>query len=93
MALAGFWLAYAAWRNKTEWDQFHEVVLHCETPVFITTAIAATVAEVESGSTFRESCLATEVQKNVKSCYMVQCLQKLVSQRRCTQISAKSFNV
>ena len=48
----------------TERDQFHEVVLHGETPVFITTAIAATVAEVESGSTFRETCLATEVQKS-----------------------------
>ena len=33
------------------------VVLHCETLVFITTAIVATVAEVESVSTFRETCL------------------------------------
>ena len=40
------------------------MVLHGETPVFITTAIAATVAEVESGSTFRETCLATEVQNS-----------------------------
>ena len=31
---------------------------------FITTAIVATVAEVESSSTFRETCLATEVQKS-----------------------------
>ena len=38
-----------------------EVVVHSETPVFITTAIAVTVREVESGSTFRETCLATEV--------------------------------
>ena len=37
--------------------------LQGETPVFITTAIVATVAEVECGSTFRETCLATEVQK------------------------------
>ena len=38
------------------------MVLHGETLVFVTTAIVATVAEVESGSTFRETCLATEVQ-------------------------------
>ena len=50
-------------RNKTEQDQFHEVVLHGETLVFITTAIVATVAEVESCSTFCETCLATGVQK------------------------------
>ena len=44
-------------------DKFHEVVLHGETLVFIITAIVLTVAEVKSGSTFRETCLATEVQK------------------------------
>ena len=46
-------------------NEFHKVVLHGETLVFITTAIVAiaTVAEVESGSTFGETCLATEVQK------------------------------
>ena len=38
------------------------MLLHGETPVFITTAIAATVAEV-GGSTFLETFLATEVQK------------------------------
>ena len=43
-----------------ERDQFHEVVLHVETRFFTT----ATVAEVESGSTFRETCLATEVRKS-----------------------------
>ena len=32
---------------------------------FITTAIVATVAEVESSSTFRETCLTTEVQKSL----------------------------
>ena len=48
-------------RDKTKRDQFHEVVLHGVTLVFITTA---TVSEVESGSTFRETCLATEVQKS-----------------------------
>ena len=40
------------------------MVLHGETPVFVTTAIASTVAAVESGSTFRETCLATDVQKS-----------------------------
>ena len=39
------------------------MVLHGETLDFITTAVDATVAEVESGSTFRETCLETEVQK------------------------------
>ena len=38
-------------------------MLHGETRVFVTTAIVAIVAEVESGSTFGETCLATEVQK------------------------------
>ena len=67
-------------------NKFHKVVLHGETLVFVTTAILATVAEVESGSTFDETCLATEVQK-------VSRLLKHVSQRRCTQVSAKRFNV
>ena len=73
-------------------NKFHKVVLHEETLVFVTTAIVATVAEVESGSTFGETCLATEVQKN-RPCYTVQRLLKHVSQRRCAQVSAKSFNV
>ena len=70
-------------------------MLHGETRVFVTTAIVATIAEVESGSTFGETCLATEVQKvsRNRSCYTVQRLLKFVSQRRCTKISAKSFNV
>ena len=78
-----------------EGDQFHKVVLHGETVFFVTSAIVATVAEVESGSTFLEICLATEVQKVSRNrlCYTVQRLQKNVSQRRCTQVSAKSFNV
>ena len=75
-------------------NKFHKVVLNCET-VFVTTAIVATVAEVESGSTFRETCLATEVKKVSRNrpCYTVQRLLKHVSQRRCTLVSAKSFNV
>jgi len=73
-------------------------VLHGETFVFVTTAIVATVAtvaEVGSGSTFGETCLATEVQKVSRNrpCYTVQRLLKHFSQRRCTQVSAKSFNV
>ena len=32
--------------------------------VFITTTIFGTVAEIESGSTLRETCLATEVQES-----------------------------
>ena len=76
-------------------NKFHKVVLHGETRIFVKTAIVATVAEVESGSTFRETCLATEVQKVLRNrpCYTVQRLLKHVSQRRCTQVSAKSFNV
>ena len=50
---------YAQRRKKTEEDQFQEVVLHGETLVFITTEIVATVAEVESDSTFRETYLET----------------------------------
>ena len=76
-------------------SKFHKVVLHGETLVFVTSAIVATVAEVESGSTFRETCLAMEVQKVSRNrpCYTVQRLLKHVSQRRCTQVSAKSLNV
>ena len=70
-------------------------MLHGETRIFVTTAIVATNAEVESGSTFGEICLATEVQKDSRNrpCYTVQRLLKHLSQRRCTQVSAKSFNV
>ena len=50
--------------NKTEQDQFHEVVLHCESLVFISTEIFATVGEVESDSTFRETCLETDQQNS-----------------------------
>ena len=76
-------------------DKFHKVVLHGETFVFVITAIVVTVAEVGNGSTFGETCLATEVQKVSRNrpCYTVQRLLKHVSQRRCTQVSAKSFNV
>ena len=77
-------------------NKFHKVVLHGETLVFITTGIVATVAEVESGSTFGETCVATEVQKVSRNrpCYTVQRLLKRVSQRRCTlRRCTASFNV
>ena len=76
-------------------NKFHQVVLHGETLVFFAIAIVATVAEVESGSTFRETCLATEFQKSFTKpiCYTVQRVRKLASHRRSTQVSAKSFNV
>ena len=54
-----------------EREQFHEEVLHGETLVFIITVIVATVAEVESGSTFRETCLATEVRKSFRKLTML----------------------
>ena len=41
-------------------NKFHKWVLHGETRVFVATAIVATVADVESGSTFGETCLATK---------------------------------
>ena len=47
-----------------ERDQFHEMVLHGETLVFSQLLPLRAVAEVESGSTFRETCLATEVRKS-----------------------------
>ena len=71
------------------------MLLHGKTLVFVTTAIVATVAKVESGSTFRETCLATEVQKVSRNrpCYTVQRLLRNVSQRHCIEVSTKSFNV
>ena len=44
-------------------DQYHEVALHTETLVLVTNAIVVTVSEVESGSTFCETHLSTQVQK------------------------------
>ena len=76
-------------------EKFHEVVLHSETLVFITTAIVATVTEVESGSTFRQTSVATDGQKVPRKPTMLHGAMpgELVSQRRCTQVSAKSFNL
>ena len=78
-------------------DQFHQVVLHGETLVFIVTSNVAAVAEVQSGSTFRENKPVShrkfkKVSRN-RLCYKVQRMLKLVSHRRRTQVSAKSFNV
>ena len=44
--------------------KFHEVVLHGEILVFSPLRPLRVVAEVESGSTFPETCLATEVRKS-----------------------------
>ena len=49
---------------KGERDQFHEVVLHVETLVFSPLPLLRTVAKVESGSTFLETCIATEIRKS-----------------------------
>ena len=45
-------------------DHFHQLVLHGETLLFITCAIVATPAELGSGFTLRETCLATEVKQS-----------------------------
>ena len=42
----------------------HEVVLHGETLVFSPLRPLLAVAQVDRGSTFRETCLATEVRKS-----------------------------
>ena len=51
---------------------FTKVVLHNETLVFVTTAIVVTVAEVESGSTFRETFLTKEVKWCLEKLTMLQ---------------------
>ena len=66
-------LRYAASRDKSERDQFHEVVLHGETLVFSPLRPLRAVAEVESGSTFRETCLATEVRKFQETDHVTRC--------------------
>ena len=43
----------------------HQVVLYGETLDFITSAMVATVAEIGSGSTLRDTFLATEIQKSL----------------------------
>ena len=50
--------------SNGERDQYHEVVLDGETLVFSPLRPLRAVAEVKSGSTFRETCLATEVRKS-----------------------------
>ena len=45
-------------------DQFHKLVLHSETLVFSPLQPLEAVAEIESSSTFRETCLTMEVQKS-----------------------------
>ena len=46
-------------------DQFYEKVLYGKTLVFSPLRPLRAVAEVESRSTFRETCLATEVRKSI----------------------------
>lgn len=41
-------------------------MLHGETLLFLPAAIVATVADEESGSTFRETSLATEIKRKTK---------------------------
>ena len=45
-------------------QRFHEVVLHGEPLVFSPLRPLRAAAEVESGSTFHETCLPTEVRKS-----------------------------
>ena len=73
-----------------ERDQFHEVVLHGETLVFSPLRPLRAVVEVESGSTFRETCLATEVRKSFTKPIMLHGAtpaETNVLQRRCIQVS------
>ena len=62
------------------------MVLHVETLVFFTTAIVATVAEVESGSTFRET---VSVQFSVFGFYYVFCI-KYHKAMQCSQVAIAS---
>ena len=48
-------------------------MLRDETLAFITSAIVANVAEVESCSTFRKTCLATEVREGHTKPIMLHC--------------------
>ena len=57
-------------------------MLRDETLAFITTAIVASFAEVESGSTFRKTCLATEVREgHTKASMLHRAFQLTVSKR------------
>ena len=54
-------------------NKFHKVVLHVETLVYVTGAIVATVAEVESGSTFGVTCLATKLKRFHETDHVTRC--------------------
>lgn len=75
-------------RNVAEGDHFHQVVLHGENLLFITSAIIATVAEGESSFTLRETCLATEIKQSFTKPTILHLAKpaetSLVSQRLCT---------
>ena len=76
-------------------NQFHEVVLHVETLVFSPLRPFRAVAEVESGSTFRETCLATGVRKLFTKPTMLRGATPVETCFTATlqKVSAKSFNV
>ena len=60
------------WLTRCSVTRSSDTRLDGETPVFITTAIVASLAEVESGSTFPETCLATKVQQSSMKPTMLQ---------------------
>ena len=66
-------------------------MLRDETLAFITTAIVANVAEVESCSTFRKTCLATEVREGHTKPIMLQCATPTAETCFAACISANSF--
>ena len=85
-------------RAKALRNKFHEVVLHGETLGFFFTG-ATVASRCRSRKRFYFSWnLSRNVWKLEKLsrnrlCYTVQRLLKLFTQRRCTRVSAKSFNV
>ena len=75
--------------------QVSAVVWHGETLVFSPLQPLWATAELESGSTFVKLVLQWKLKKVLQNwpCYTVQRLLKLVSQRGCIEVSAKSFNM
>ena len=61
----------------------------CKTLVFITTAIVATVAKVERGSTFRETCLTTEARKRFTKLRLCYTIQRLLKQANLKKMSRR----
>ena len=75
-----------------EGDQFHEVVLNVETLVF---SPLRPLQKFKAALLFVKLVSQRQFEKVPRNRlrYTVQLLLKLVLQRRCTQLSAKSFNV